>query len=94
MKRAKWTELAQIDLGKIHDFYRESAPDYAARVGRVAIAAGRFLCEHPFAGVEVDTGLRKWPVPKTKFRLFYRVFGDRIEIVRVRHVREDWATDE
>jgi toxin ParE1/3/4 len=94
MRRSEWTDPARQDLGKIHDFYRQTAPDYAARVARAAAAAGRFLCQHPLAGAEIDIDVRKWPVPQTKFRLFYRVLEDRIQILRIRHVREDWATDD
>ena len=90
MNKTLWTDPARSDLAKIHDFYQEDSPEYAVQIGRSAIKAGDFLQRHPFAGVQVDPGLRKWPVSKTKLRLFYRVMNDHVEVLRVRHIREDW----
>ncbi|MGQ7322992.1 type II toxin-antitoxin system RelE/ParE family toxin, partial [Streptococcus suis] len=60
------------------------------RVGRAAIAAGRFLAEHPAAGPALADGQRKWCVPGTDYVLVYRVVAGDVEILRVYHGREDW----
>lgn len=91
MRRIIWTHSARRDFERIDDWYRDTAPDHAAEVGDAAIGAGRFLQQFPFAGAKTSRQmLRKWPVPDTDFRLFYRVTRTAIEIVRICHAREDW----
>ena len=47
MNRTVWTQPAQDDLAAIDSYYAALDPDLADRIGRAAIAAGRFLAEHP-----------------------------------------------
>ena len=89
MKAVRWTANARRDLDRIDDWYADIDPDFADRVGDNAIAAANFLLEYPLAGPCVKGKVRKWPVPSTDFRLFYRLHADAIEILRVRHARED-----
>ena len=87
----RWTPLARADLEAIDIFYAAQDPDFATRVGRLAIGAARFLSEWPGSGALISDGaIRKWPVKGTPYILIYRVLKDRIEILRVRHNREDW----
>ncbi len=91
MKSVVWTRPAQADLAAIDDRYRDIAPDYADRTGRAALAAGWFLAGYPAAGPVVgDGGVRKWRVRGGDYLLFYRLISTGIEILRVRHGREDW----
>ena len=91
MKRVIWADSALIDLARIDDWYADRNPDFAALVGDAAVAAGRFLLDFPNAGSAFEGQyLRKWPVPGTDYRLFYRPIRTGIEIVRIRHAREDW----
>ena len=86
-----WTPLARADLEAIDSFYAAEDPEFADRVGRTAIAAARFLSEWPGSGSLVsDGGIRKWPVKATPYILVYRVLKASIQILRVRHNREDW----
>jgi toxin ParE1/3/4 len=95
MKQIVWTQSAQRDFVRIDDWYRDTAPEYSIRVGDAAIAAGRFLCDFPLAGSQTSREtLRKWPVPDTDFLIFYSVTRTTIEIVRIRHAREDWQDSE
>jgi toxin ParE1/3/4 len=89
MTTVRWTRRALLDLDHIDDWYAERDPDFADRVGDDALSAAKFLTQFPFAGPVYKANIRKWPVPGTDYRLLYRVHQDEIEIVRVRHSRED-----
>jgi toxin ParE1/3/4 len=93
VSRAYWTRLAQADLAAIDDYYERLNPDFALRVARKAIAASRFLADHPRAGPEIDPGIRKWRVPTTDYILVYRVVGGGIEVVRVYHAQQQWRPE-
>ena len=91
MKTAEWTLDAQADLASIDQFYFDLSPDFADRVGDAALAAAVFFHERPHAGAPLGFGsLRKWRVRATPHLLIYRLVPAGIQIVRVRHVREDW----
>ncbi len=91
MIRVEWTLPARDDLARIDAAFAAQDPVFAERVARVAIRAGRFLSDWPGSGSLIsDGGLRKWPVTGTPYILMYRILHDRIQILRVRHNREDW----
>ena len=95
MRSVVWADSARRDMARIDDWFADVDPQFADRLGLAAIAAARFLIDFPFAGPAVpDSILRKWPVPRTDYRLFYVVTESGLEIVRVRHVREDRGDDE
>ncbi len=90
MRRVTWAPRAKADLARIDVFYAERDPDFADEIGQAAIAAGRFLSEFPAAGPIVDRDARKWRIAETDFLLLYRITLTGVEILRVRHGREDW----
>lgn len=91
MKRAFWTPDAKDDLARIDDYLSEVDAEFANRVGRLAIATGRYLADNPFVGSLIEPGnSRKWPVRKTPYLLIYRPGKTGVEILRVRHAHEDW----
>ena len=91
MRSVVWTTPAQADLAAIDDRYGEIAPDFADLAGGAALAAGSFLAEHPAAGPLVgEFGIRKWRVRGTDYILLCRIVAAGVEIIRVRHGREDW----
>jgi len=90
MNIARWTIRARGDVALIDDRYRQIDPDLADRFGREALNAARFLATTPAAGPSVELGLRKWPVRHSEYLLFYRIVSGGVEIVRVRHARENW----
>lgn len=91
MRSVIWTRPAQRDLNKIDDHYVDFAPEYADRVSRMAVKSAQQLIKFPHLGPPVgEDGVRKWGVKRTNFLLLYRVTNSAIEILRVRHAREDW----
>lgn len=89
MKKVRWAKDALHDLDQIDNWYADRDPEFADKVGRAAIAAANFLTEYPFAGAAYIGKTRKWPVKGTDYRLIYRIWRDAIEVLRVRHARED-----
>jgi toxin ParE1/3/4 len=88
--RIVWTQPAQQDLARIHDYFVELDPAFSDKYATDAIAAGRFLADNPYAGSRLGRTVRKWPVRRSPFILIYRVKADTVEILRVRHERENW----
>ena len=93
MSRAQWTRLAQADLAAIGDYYEPLNPDFPLQVERRAMAASRFLAEHPHAGPEIELGTRKWSVPRTDYIIVYRIARGGIEVLRVYHARQQWRPE-
>lgn len=90
MSKADWTREARADLEALDDEFSQLSPDYAYRVGRAALAAGRFLAEYPKAGPVLEGEVRKWLVQRTDYVLLYRQTGDGVEILRLHHAKRDW----
>jgi toxin ParE1/3/4 len=89
-----WSRPATADLFEIADYYDAIDSDLAREMlDRVAGAAAP-LIDNPRIGPVLDEqpDVRKWHVLRTPFLLFYAIAGDRIEIRRVRHVRERWRS--
>ncbi len=90
MTKAEWTRPAQDDLDALDDEFSQLSPDYAYRVGSAALAAGRFLANHPGAGPVLDGAVRKWLVRKTDYVILYRETKSGVEILRLHHAKRDW----
>ncbi|WP_439539406.1 type II toxin-antitoxin system RelE/ParE family toxin [Sphingomonas sp.] len=90
MNKAEWTREAQADLAALDDEFSQLGPDYAYRVGRAALAAGRFLAEYPQAGPILDGSVRKRLVQRTDYVLLYRPIANGVEILRLQHAKRDW----
>ncbi|HEY0311732.1 MAG TPA: type II toxin-antitoxin system RelE/ParE family toxin [Allosphingosinicella sp.] len=86
----EWARAAQADLARIDEHLAEIDPGFADRVGAAAIGAARFLAQWPNSGAAVGFGTRNKTIVATPYILLYRLAVDRIQILRVRHVRENW----
>ncbi len=94
MKTVSWADAAKQDLANIDDWYQQRDPDFADKVGDSAIAAARLITEFPHAGAALDgTHVRKWNIAGTDYRLIYLITDKQVEIVRVRHARENWREE-
>lgn len=91
MSRVFWTPDALVDLARIDAFYADIDADYADRIGDAAVSAADNLAESPLIGTVVEgMDASKWRVPKTPYILFERIEGPTLEILRIRHDRENW----
>ena len=87
----EWTERAVADLYDIDDYWAAYSDDTAARMADRIEAAAAFLATMPRAGPALQRhDARKWRVPASPYILIYRVARDSIQILRVRHGRENW----
>lgn len=94
MRTIAWADAAKQDLANIDDWYQQRDPDFADKVGDSAIAAARIITEFPQAGAALDgTPVRKWNIAGTDYRLIYLITDKQVEIVRVRHARENWRDE-
>jgi toxin ParE1/3/4 len=89
----EWTKAAQADLASIDEHLAKLDPGFAARVGAAAIRAARLLAQWPNSGAAVRFGTRKKTIVGTPYILLYPHSAERIQILRVRHVRENWPID-
>jgi plasmid stabilization system protein ParE len=91
-----WTEAAQTDIMRLHDFLVLDAPDAAARAVQAILQAGDRLEQSPQRGtiVQQAAGLRKLRVRlgKVGFVLHYVILVDEVVILRVYHGREHRPT--
>ena len=95
MKRLDWSPGAIRDLRTINNYLtKEAAPDIAVRILARIVEQSELLPAHPNVGTPLgNAGWRKRTVRRTRYVLIYRVTGDLIEILRVRHMAEDWSED-
>ena len=93
MTSVRWSGPARLDMAEIDTYYADRAPEFADRVLLQAIAAAHFLNEHPNAGPRIGLGAeRKWRVRDTPYLLQYVFEDGDIQILRVRHERQDWRS--
>lgn len=87
----EWSAPARVDLEAIDDKFLAIDTALADHMIDRIEQAGKFLREHPAAGPEILSGMvRKWRVRGAPYLLFYRTLPDRVEILRIRHDRENW----
>lgn len=87
----EWTAPAIADLYAIDDYWSAYAIGSAERVLELIETAAAFLSTMPSAGPLIERSVaRKWRVAHTSYLPIYRIRDERIEILRVRHGREDW----
>ena len=90
--KVRYSARAAADLATIHQYLSERSPTGAAKVMAAILAAVEFVRRHPH-GVEKTNipGVHGKVVKKYRFKVFYRVGDDLIEIVHVRHTsRRAW----
>jgi toxin ParE1/3/4 len=91
-RRVVWAPKAKQDLREIWRHYaREASPEIADTVLVEIAQTGERLADQALmwrARDEVATGLRS--VLSQPYVIFYRVQGDRVEVVRVLHERRNF----
>ncbi len=94
MPTLKWTPSATQDLWSIDDWLTESA---SAEIALATLAAihprARFLENFPRGGRPTREGNRILRVIQSPHLIIYRLAGDNVEILRIRHESEDWQIE-
>jgi addiction module RelE/StbE family toxin len=92
--RVRYTPDAFADRERIYEYLRERSPSGARNVMKGIREAVRLLRDQPYSGYETDhPGVRVKVVIRYPYKIFYRVRGDVVEIVHIRHTsRRPWAS--
>lgn len=91
MRTVEWSDPAIADLEEIDDYWSTYSPDAADRIATLIEEAADFLAATPAAGPVIpEVDARKWRVAPTAYILLYRVSDAHIEVLRIRHARENW----
>lgn len=93
MIRIEWTAAARADLESIDGHLAGIDPGFATDVGHAAVQAARTLAQWPRTGRYLGSGRRKKTIPGTPYIPIYRLKAKRLQVLRVRHVRENWMVE-
>lgn len=86
-----WTTTALHDLKAIDLWLSEHrSPELATRRLVKLRARADFLAQFPHLGRPGAHGVRVLVVHETPYVLLYRLKKGRVEVLRIRHEREDW----
>ena len=90
--KVEWLPAALRDLQKLREFLRPHNPDAARRAGNLIQKAVSTLEAHPGLGKEVEdlSGFYDLIIPfsSRSYVLRYRLYGETLFIVALRHARE------
>jgi plasmid stabilization system protein ParE len=85
-----YLDSARPDLAWLRIYYGSVFPEGAAHASARYIKTIDILQSSPYIGRSIgQDDLRRLPIPRTPFTVFYRVVEDRIEIVRIWDQRAD-----
>jgi plasmid stabilization system protein ParE len=91
MREIAWTLPAQADLRRIDSWLTQNrTAEHALRTVLAIRARAGFLEHFPHGGRPDRDGIRILRVQATPYLILYRLVFDRVEVLRVRHEREDW----
>lgn len=85
-----WSDVSLADLRSIEAFLEPRDVAAAIRILRSIRSAAALLERFPAVGTPLEDDLRHLRIRRSPYLLVYRLAGPRVEMVRVRHVREDW----
>jgi plasmid stabilization system protein ParE len=90
--RIRFTPRARGDVDQIYEYLNERSPSGARNV-LLAIHAGvQFVAERPKGSEQTDDPtVRVKVVRRYRYKIFYSIIGETVEILHVRHTsREPW----
>lgn len=88
-----WSGRAGRDIHRVLQGRENAGPEAADKLIDKVEASAAVLPGYPKLSPPLNReGLRKWPVEGTPLLIFY-VTNGRIEIKRLRHAHEDWASE-
>jgi len=86
-----WAPSARRDLIAIDNYFEPRDPRVALEMLLAIQRAAARLTEYPRIGRAIDPPFRVLGVRSTPYLIPYRLRDAGVEIVRVRHRRENWA---
>ncbi len=90
MPQVIWAEAALRDLRSIDSFLSAANPDAALRVLKSIRTKADRLRSYPKSAPQLEGDLRYLSIQGTPYVIVYRLAEGRVEVLRVRHAREDW----
>lgn len=93
MPRLTWSPAARRDLHAIDAFLLERDARAAVRTLQAIRASAGRLLDYPRIGRALDEPFRVLGVRGTPYLLVYRLRGGEVEIIRIRHSRENWLDE-
>ena len=91
MSQLIWSPRSGRDLAEIDAYLSERDPAAAVQMLRAIRASAARLADFPRLGRPFGQPFRVIGVRKTPYLILYRLRGGAIEIVRIRHARQDWS---
>jgi toxin ParE1/3/4 len=88
-----WTGPALADIRGIDRHLSDYSPATAEHHLAAILATADVLKSYPAIGPALDGSTRSLRVRHTRYILVYRINGTEVEILRVRHDREDWRPE-
>ncbi len=91
MKDVVWAQRAVDDLDRIEATLTDIDAELAELQIKWLVRAARWLLQHPHAGPSIGyRDWRNWRPRGQRCLLLYRPGPQGVEVVRIRHEREDW----
>jgi plasmid stabilization system protein ParE len=90
-----WTIAARHDLEQAVDYVMHGNPEAAMRLLLRIQKSTDLLADFPALGTATTAGVsRVWTVPRTPYRVLYRIDEDHVLILRVVHGATDWRPED
>ena len=90
MRRLIWSLASLRDLRAIDEYIASESRQAALRTLQAIRDRADQLRTYPRSGPVLSGEFRSLSVRTAPYLIIYRAAKDRIEIVRIRHTREDW----
>jgi len=90
MPRVIWSDASRRDLQEIDAFISRENAEAALAILRRIRKGAELLEQFPAIGPILQGELRYLSVRGTPYVIVYRIEKGRVDVARLRHVREDW----
>src|SRR5580692_2849705 len=93
--RIRYTPQARGDIDRIDKYLNKRSPGGALNVLRAIYVGVRFVAERPEGSKQTeDPAVRVKVVRRYRYKIFYRVLDDTVEVLHIRHTsRRPWRKD-
>jgi plasmid stabilization system protein ParE len=93
--RIRYTPRARGDIESIWYYLNERSPSGAHNVLRAIYAGVQFIADYPEASQHADEpSIRVKLVRRYRYKIFYRIVSDTVEVLHVRHTsRRPWIEE-